>query len=1112
MAKDIKQWLDELDLGKFGDLFVEHDIDLAALPHITNEDLKELGIKVGARRKIQAAIQDLRKAAPPGAGEGSAKVQDLASPIPHGAAERRQLTVMFCDLVGSTELSRSLDPEDLRALMRRYQDAVAGAVSRYGGHIAKYLGDGVLTYFGWPQAYEDQAERAIRAGLEAASAVESISLDDRGSLGARVGISSGEVIVGDLVGAASLDSQAVTGETPNLAARLQAIAEPGQVVIGATTRRLVGNTFELTNLGPQKLKGFSESPAAWSVDGEGEAESRFEAAHAGPLGRFVGREHELGLIADRWTLAKSCEGQIVLLTGEAGMGKSRLVRALRERIGEERHFRLRYQCSPHHTNSALYPVIQRLEKAAGFSFEDSGETKLDKLEALLRISEPDIAKVAPLFAALLSLPGDERYGAIDLERKQLRDRTIEAMIGQVLALTRERPVLFVLEDAHWIDPTTEALITEIMPRIAEARVLILITHRPDYSPPWIGLHHLTSVALSRLSRKQSMELVAAAGGGDLPQKVREKILERSEGMPLFLEELTRSVLEGGRGDAKQAIPTTLHASLMARLDRLGEAKEIAQIGAAIGREFSYGLVAATADRGEAELRSKLGKLVASGLVFQRGTPPEANYMFKHALVQDEAYGSVLRDRRRQLHLRIAKTIEADFADLADSEPELLAHHLTEAGNLAYAIPYWLRAAQRAASASAYAEAEQLSKIALGLLQKLPGSLERDTQELKLLLTLGSVLMSTRGFAARKVGEVYSQAHRICQEVGGTSEKFAATWGYWMFSYQSGARGRAKSLATEALAITQEDQDSGRRLQAHHAAWTHLSVTGDLIECQEHIQHGKALHDLETHRNHANLFGGHDPGVCCWNHAGMIDWVMGYPEDARKDIETSRALADQLAHPFSQMLSRVFSCWVYQHRREAAETVAMAAEAMTLSTEHGFHQYTGVIAILDAWARADSMSGSKCFKQLQEGLAKFRATGSSARLSYFLSVVADACLKIGKVDDGLRAVEDGLQCVKKHEQTRWEPELHRLRGNLMSKQPNRDLVELENTYRMALDIAHKQGAKSLELRAAVDLARFLKNKGKPHEAHDLLKPIFDWFTQGFDTPDLKDARVVLDELS
>ncbi len=638
--REIAGWLDRLGLGEYSDAFAQNDIDATVLPHLTGDDLRDIGVSsVGHRRKLLDAIAALSEADVP---SPEAPIETATTPRPSIGAERRQMTIMFCDLVGSTALSQTLDPEDLRDVMRAYQDAVAGAVSRFGGHVAKYLGDGVLAYFGWPTAYEDQANRAIRSGLGAVSAVARLTLDSGQPLAARVGIASGQVVVGDLVGETGRETEAVTGQTPNLAARLQGLAEQGQVVIGANTRRLIGTAFKLEDLGKRGLKGFSEPVPVWRVFGEDTGESRFEVTRGTTLAPFIGREHELGLLLERWALAKGGEGQVVELSGEAGIGKSRIVQTLVEAIAEEPHFRLRYQCSPHHINSAYYPIIRRIERAARFTGADDADARLDKLEGLLRLSGQEIGAAAPWFAALLSLPGEKRYGKFDLRPEQRRERTSKALMDQVLGLARLRPVLFILEDAHWIDPTTHEFLEQLAPGIADAPVLMLITHRQGEARPLASLSHLTSVTLNRLSRAQGKKIIQAAGGAAFPDEVLDQIVARADGVPLYVEELTRSVAEAG-GEASAAdIPETLQASLTARLDRLGEAKEIVQIGAVIGRDFGHNLLVAVADRPEKELADALDRVVRSELVFRRGIPPDATYTFKHALVQDAAYQLLLK--------------------------------------------------------------------------------------------------------------------------------------------------------------------------------------------------------------------------------------------------------------------------------------------------------------------------------------------------------------------------------------------------------------------------------------------------------------------------------------
>ena len=677
---DVAAWLRGLGLEQYAPAFRDNDVDGEVLPELTAEDLISIGVNsVGHRRKLLAAIAAL----------GAEPTRDLAQPAasatsapispPTSEAERRQLTVMFCDLVGSTALSARLDPEDLREVIGAYHRCCADLITEAGGFVAKYMGDGVLAYFGYPLAHEHDAEHAVQAGLALVEAAPKLTTAAGVPLQVRVGIATGLVVVGDLIGAGAAQEQAVVGETPNLAARLQALAEPGAVVIADGTRRLLGNLFELKDLGARDLKGIAGPARAWAALRASSVGSRFDALHTSGLTALVGRDEESELLLRRWSRAKTGEGQVVLLSGEAGIGKSRLTAALLERLAGEPHTRLRYFCSPQRTDSAFHPIIGQMERAAGLAYDDKPQAKLDKLDAVLAQTSTS-PEDAALFAEMLSLPNDGRYPALDLAPEQRRQRTLEALMSQLAGLARRQPVLMIFEDVHWIDPTSLEVLGRIVDRIKTLPALLIVTFRPEFNAPWVGQPHVTSLTLNRLGEREAAAIIARlVGNKALPADVMAEIVERTDGIPLFVEEMTKAVLEAeSEGAARRtvaavpspalAVPASLHASLMARLDRLGPAKEVAQIGSAIGREFSHALLAAVARKPEAELGSALDRLVQAGLLFRQGVPPQASYLFKHALVQDAAYGTLLREPRRALHARIAETLESQFAETRKASP------------------------------------------------------------------------------------------------------------------------------------------------------------------------------------------------------------------------------------------------------------------------------------------------------------------------------------------------------------------------------------------------------------------------------------------------------------
>ena len=824
--QQIADWLEKLGMSEYAERFAENKIDVSVLRHLTDQDLKDIGVPLGHRRKMLAAIAELGGAVPAALQPASTEARTLDT------AERRQVTVMFSDLVGSTALSARMDPEDLREVISDYQKCVAELVQRFGGFVAKYMGDGVLIYFGYPQAHEDDAERAVRAGLELIVAVSGLKAPV--SLQTRVGIATGLVVVGDLVGSGEAQERGIVGETPNLAARLQGIAEPNCVVIAEGTRKLLGSLFELEDLGAKDLKGIAGPVRAFAALRPSSVEGRFEALHTSGLTALVGRTEETELLLRRWARAKTGEGQVVLLSGEAGIGKSRLTAALLERLTSEPHTRLRYFCSPQHTDSAFYPIIGQMERAAGLAHDDTPQAKLEKLKAVLARTSTSVQD-ATLFAELLSLPNDGRYLTLELAPQQRRQRTLEALIAQTESLTTQNPVLVIFEDVHWIDPTSMEALGRTVDRVASLRVLLIVTFRPDFEPPWIGRSYVTPLTINRLAQRDIDAMIDRVVGNKLiPANVRQDIIERTDGIPLFVEEMTKAVLEAeSEGEARQtaaavpssalAVPASLHASLMARLDRLGPAKEVAQIGAAIGREFSHALLAAVVRKPEAEFNSSLDRLIQSGLLFRQGALPHASYLFKHALVQDAAYGTLLREPRRALHARIAVSLETQFAEIGDSQPELLARHCTEAGLIEKAAALWGKAGQRSLARSALIEATEQLTRALVQIASLPGTPALRREGIKLQVALASTLFHVKGYTSPETITAFERADAMIEEAEALGERpegedalfrFSVMYGQWTGNFSAGHFARAAEIAKQFLALAEKQALSAALVMAH----------------------------------------------------------------------------------------------------------------------------------------------------------------------------------------------------------------------------------------------------------------------------------------------------------
>ncbi|SDJ73829.1 Predicted ATPase [Bradyrhizobium sp. Rc2d] len=1036
------------------------------------------------------------------------------------SAERRQVTVMFSDLVGSTVLATQLDPEDLHDVINAYHRCVAEAVSGLGGYVAKYMGDGVLIYFGYPQAHEDDAERAVRSGLALVEAVG--QLQAPGRLQVRIGIATGLVVIGDLIGAGEVQERGIVGETPNLAARLQALAEPDAVVIGPQTRLLLGNLFEYRDLGKVQVKGFAQPVHAYRVVGLSAVDSRFEALHATDLTPLVGRDEEMELLLRRWERAKGGSGQVVLISGEAGIGKSRVAAALLGRIGKEPHTRLRYFCSPHHTDSAFYPLIHQLERAAAFQRDDDARTRAEKLDALLSRAMT-AAEDNRLIADLLLLPDIRGHPELRLSPPQRKQKTIDALLRQLNGLSKQQPVLQIFEDMHWSDPTSLEVMDRTVELVRRLPVLLLMTFRPEFDPPWVGQPHVTMMALGRLDQNNVSALIETiVGNGEMPSEIVNEIAERTDGVPLFVEELTKAVVEAGVHGPEAAstlsstpshtIPATLHASLMARLDRLGPAKELAQIGATIGREFSYELLAAVSSLKEPELRAGVSQLTATGLVFSRGTAPEASYLFKHALVQDAAYGTLLRRTRQQFHARIAKVLEERFPDRVAREPEVLGHHFSEAEQPNRAADYWLKAGRQSAERSANLEAIRHLSRALESLKMLPESPERDRQELNVQSTIGTPLIAVYGYAAPETGVAFSRARLLGERLRDAGALFATLSGQWAFHGVRGDHHMMRQLADEARRTSKQMADEALELVSYRLAGLNAMHFGAFDEARSAFETILQIYDSNRHRPPPVHYI-HDPKFYAIAYLPVIYWILGYPEQARTWQGKAFEYAADLNQATLNTHVKIYSgAGLDELLFDSGAVRAHADAIIELADQHNLRYFRFSGLILRGWAIAEAGAGEEGLALMHQNSKERLSIGVSWWQNRYLCMLAATSLKQGRTEEGLAALAEARDLATRIDEHTWEAELRRIEGQLRRMQ-GASPAEVEGHFQAALAIARDQNAKSFELRAAISLARLWHEVGRFTDTHrDLLAGIYSWFTEGFDTPDLKEAKRLLTKSS
>jgi class 3 adenylate cyclase/tetratricopeptide (TPR) repeat protein len=1120
---DLAEWLGKYGLGRYVQTFVENHIEYSVLPDLTEIDLKNLGVSLGHRKKLLRAIEEL--AAARQAGEAAAPASNVAtgapSPSRHREAERRQITVMFCDLVGSTQLSERLDPEDLQILIDAYREVCVTAIRRYEGHVARYFGDGVMVYFGWPRAHEDDAVRAVHAALEILSALAKIP--GPVTLAARIGVSSGPVVVGERGGTAN--SMDAVGETPNIAARLQALAAANSVVISESTKRLVSAAFDLQDLGLHELAGITNPLHVYRVRAAKGSVTRFEAAHAGSLSPFVGRSTELSLLLDRWQKAKEGDGQVVLLSGIPGVGKSRLIHELKLSIQHEPHYLLSHQCSPYHSQSAFFPVIAQIESGAQITAHESDADKLAKLKAYLVRWTTDSAEALCLIARLLSIPAEDCQELSELTPQQIKNRTITSLVDRLLALSDERPTLCIFEDVHWMDPSTLELLELAMSRIDRARVLLIVSYRPEFRPTWVGQANMTMHSLTRLSRSEVTGMVRAlmvrglTRGQSVPQSILDQIIEKADGVPLFIEELTSSIIKipirtrAGENDfeptaepAELTVPETLHDALMERLDRVAQGRRLAQIAAVIGREFSYDLLSAASRIDEDELRAALSLLEEADIIHRVGISPFVIFAFKHALLRDAIYNSLLKSARRQIHADIAAILADHFRGIVVNRPEILAYHHTEAGNHESAIRCWYEAGQRARAHSANVEAIAHYRKALELLNALPDTPGRSRQEIEILLALGIPLIAVRGYAATETREAFARARALCLKLENPPEHFQALYGLWGHAWMGGKNHEALGMAHEFLSRSQAFADAVLLLVAHRMMGSTLLTAGEFTSARQHFEETIAL-SKEKGTGSLYKFYMVEPHAASLLLLSWDLWFLGFPDQALSRVAEAVAVAQDLKQPYTIAFAHYMTSVVHLLRGESARALESAERSLEISHEQRFSLYVLLSNISRGRALGELGQFGDAQSEMKAGIDEARRRGVGFMLAMMESWLADSYARSGDNETALSIVERALADISDMTGRPWESELHRQRGQLLLMLEPPRFGEAESHFRKAIDVAQRQSARSLELRAATSLAELWRTQGRLDEVRNLIGPIYRWFNEGTDTADLRRAREI-----
>lgn len=1116
----------------YAQLWPEQYVSEAALSYCITEARKAVGDNGRAQRIIKtvhsrgysfiAPVEERGQGSVPG---GTAVLPKPSVSVDAPTAERRQITVLWCHFVLSPAPSETLDQEDLYHVMQQVQEFCAAVMQRFDGRMAQHLSDGLVVYFGHPLAHEDDARRAVYAGLnliqEGEMLAQELKKQGRLSFTVSIGIHTGVVVLRVLDTHTPLQSLAL-GDTPRVAAQLANLAAANTVVMSPASFRLVEGYVVVHPLGCHILDDPAESLAVYQAIREHASQNRLDAARGHGFTPFVGRQQEVELLHERWVQSQEDMGQIVIISGEPGIGKSRLVDVFRESSGEMVSFECR--CSPYTQHSALYPLIDLVQRCLAWPPEASPQHKLQTLEEMLRTAGLSLTTAVPLLAPLLSLVLPSRYPALTLEPALQKQYTFETLLAWVLHHTERQPLCLVVEDLHWVDPSTMEFLTLLASQMPMARMLVLVTCRSEFVPPWTGSSYVTHMTLSRLTQTQAEQMMTRVTDGKaLPLEVRQQLLEKTNGVPLFVEEMTKMVVESGLVKEKGneyalvgslptfTIPATLQDLLMDRLDRQGEGKLVAQLGATLGGEFPYGVLAAISPLDEATLHDGLARLVNAEILYQRGLPPQAHYLFKHALIQDTAYQSLLRQTRQHYHAQIAHVLEDRFPEIVETQPELVAHHCTEAGLHSQATTYWHRAGQRASARAAHMEAIAHLRRGLAVVEKLPVTSERLQHELVLCLALGVAYIATEGYAAPSVKQSYERARECGRQLGDTEQLFTILRGLWMCSLVRGELHTAYELSKELLQLAQRQRDTKLVVEAHRALGSSLLVRGDHMAAWSHLTKAMEVYDPQLHRTLAQNYG-QDTGVMSLVYVAWSLWLRGYPDQALQKIRMALHLAQQLKHTFSLVCALFFAALLHQCRRESDAVQEQVERSMTLARQYKFPVYISMAEMFQGWVLVQRGQGEAGIAQIYQGLTAYRATGAEMGLPYMLALLTAAYLHEGKLTDSLATIVEALDLVDRHGEYWWEAELHRLQAVCLWRHSSPDVAEVERLLHHAIAIAHRQHAKSLELRAALDLSRCWQRQGKGRQARDMLANVYQWFQEGFETPDLQEARALLATLS